>query len=148
MYITKYRPRRRMRGILRDFDRLSSLMEELVEESGLVGENDFVPSANTRESEEAYHIELDLPGIKKEDIEVSIDENILTISGERKTETEIKEEDYYKIESSYGTFKRSFTLPENADIDNIDAESEDGVLEVVIPKRPEEKDKPKKIAIK
>ncbi len=94
----------------------------------------FVPSVNTREGEFAYHIEVDLPGVKKEDIKVDVKDNALTISGERKFKNEIKEDDYYKIESSYGKFSRTFTLPDDADIENIEASSTDGVLEVVIPK--------------
>ncbi|WP_321313147.1 Hsp20/alpha crystallin family protein [Halarcobacter sp.] len=98
------------------------------------GVNGFVPVVNTREADGAYHIDVDLPGVKKEDISVDIDKNILTISGERKTKEEVKEEDYYKVETSFGKFSRSFTIPENVDIENINAKSNDGVLEVVIPK--------------
>lgn len=105
------------------------------------GVNGFVPSVNTREGEFAYHIDVDLPGVKKENIKVDVHKDILTISGERKIKEEIKEEDYYKVETSFGKFTRSFTLPENADIENIDANYEDGVLEVVIPKLAEEKHK-------
>jgi len=73
----------------------------------------------------------------------------LIISGERKIKDEIKEENYYKIESRYGSFSRSFSLPEEADIENIHAESNDGVLEIVVPKLESAKvDKVKKISIK
>ena len=98
------------------------------------GINAFTPSVNTREDEKAYYIEVDLPGVKKEDIKVDIKDNTLTISGERKFKEEVKEEDYYKIETSIGKFSRTFTLPEDADIENIDAKNENGVLDIVIPK--------------
>jgi len=98
------------------------------------GINAFTPSVNTREDEKAYYIEVDLPGVKKEDIKVDIKDNTLTISGERKFKEEVKEEDYYKIETSIGKFSRTFTLPEDADVENIDAKSENGVLDIVIPK--------------
>jgi len=98
------------------------------------GINAFTPSVNTREDEKAYYIEVDLPGVKKEDIKVDIKENTLTISGERKFKDEVKEDDYYKIETSIGKFSRTFTLPEDADVENIDAKSENGVLDIVIPK--------------
>ena len=111
------------------------------------GLNGFVPVVNTREGENAYHIDVDIPGVKKEDISVDINKNILTISGERKTKAEVKEEDYYKVETSFGKFSRSFTVPENVDLENIEARSEDGVLEVIIPKLEESKTK-KIIAIK
>lgn len=102
------------------------------------GINAFTPSVNTREDEKAYYIEVDLPGVKKEDIKVDIKDNALTISGERKFKEEIKEEDYYKIETSIGKFSRTFTLPEDADIENIDAKNENGVLDIVIPKMKKE----------
>lgn len=105
------------------------------------GVSGFIPVVNTREGEFAYHIDADLPGINKEDIKVDINKNVLTISGERKTKAEIKEEDYYKVETAFGKFSRSFNLPENADIENISASSENGVLEIVIPKLSETKNK-------
>jgi len=109
---------------------------------------DFTPAVNTREDADAYYIDVDLPGVKKEDVEISIDKNILTIKGERKVRNEVKEDDYYRIESAYGTFARSFTLPEKVDTENIEAKTENGVLEIVIPKLKVEKDTTKKIEIK
>jgi len=109
---------------------------------------DFKPAVNTREGKEAYHIDVDLPGVKKEDINVDVKDNILIISGKRETKSEVKEDEYYKIESSYGKFQRSFTLPEKVDLENISASCEDGVLEVVIPKLQIEENSAKKIEIK
>ncbi len=94
----------------------------------------FTPIVNTREGEFAYHIDVDLPGVKKEDINIDINDNKLTISGERNSKEEIKEEDYYKVETSFGKFHRMFSLPENVDVENITASTDNGVLEVVIPK--------------
>ncbi len=111
------------------------------------GINAFTPSVNTREDEKAYYIEVDLPGVKKEDIKVDVKDNILTVSGERKLKEEVKEEDYYKIETTIGKFTRSFTLPEDADVEHIDAKSENGVLEIVIPKVKKE-ESVKTIAVK
>lgn len=107
----------------------------------------FTPSVNTREGEFAYHVDVDLPGVKKENINIDIDEGKLTISGERELKEEVKEEDYYKVETSFGKFQRVFTLPDNVDIENITASSENGVLEVVIPKVNKEQSK-KRIEIK
>ncbi|MCK9454078.1 MAG: Hsp20/alpha crystallin family protein [Sulfurimonas sp.] len=109
---------------------------------------DFKPSVNTREGKEAYHVDVDLPGVKKEDIDISVEDNTLCISGKRETKEEVKEEDYYRVESSYGKFQRSFTLPENIDAENIRAACEDGVLEVIIPKLKVIKNSAKKIEIK
>ncbi|WP_434580883.1 Hsp20/alpha crystallin family protein [Sulfurimonas sp. NW15] len=108
---------------------------------------DFVPAVNTREGDDAYYIELDLPGIKKEDVEISVDKNILTIKGKREVKKEEEKEDYYRIESAYGTFSRSFTLPEKVDSENIRATGENGVVEITIPKLKVEKDTTKKIEI-
>jgi len=109
---------------------------------------DFTPAVNTREDDDAYYIDVDLPGVKKEDVEISIDKNILTIKGERKVQNEVKEDDYYRVESVYGSFARSFTLPEKVDTEKIEAKTQDGVLEIVIPKLKVEKDTTKKIEIK
>lgn len=106
----------------------------------------FTPTVNTREGDYAYHIEVDLPGVKKEDIHVEVKDNRLTISGERKTKEEVNEESYHRIESSYGKFERSFTLSEDVDAENVDASCDNGVLEVVLPKK--ERSPSKKILVK
>ena len=124
MFLTKFDPFKQLRDLEKDFYTVSKNE----------GVSAFVPVVNTREGEFAYHVDVDLPGVKKEDIKVDINKNILTISGERKTKNEIKQEDYYKVETYFGKFSRSFTLPENADVENIEAKSDNGVLEVVIPK--------------
>ncbi len=145
MLVTRYNPYNEVR---RGFELLNSMMQNLdaTAEEGAIAS--FVPKVNTREGDDAYYVEIDLPGIKKEDIEITTEDNVLTISGERKMKDEVKENDYYKIESAYGKFSRSFTLPEKVDVEKIEAESKDGVLEVVIPKLKEEEKKPKKIEIK
>src|SRR3989338_1284629 len=115
------------------------------QESALMG---FSTVVNTREGEFAYHIEADLPGVKKEDISVETKDNVLTISGERKHKDEVKKDDYYKLESSYGKFVRSFTLPKGVDAENIKAVCENGVLEVTIPKLTKKDEDKKKIKVK
>ena len=148
MLITRYN-RFSDPDIRKGFEVLHSMMNQFdptaKEESNLVS---FVPAVNTRETNDAYYVEVDLPGISKEDIEITTEDNVLTISGERKYKEEVKEGDYYKVESRYGKFSRSFTLPEKVDVENIQAESKDGVLEVVIPKLKEDEKKPRKIEIK
>ena len=142
MLLTKYDPFKD----LKEFENRFSDVFKLGSEDTL---SSFAPAVNTREGEYAYHVEVDLPGVKKEDIHIDVSENnVLTISGERKTKNEVKEKDYYKSESSYGKFTRSFTLPSNADVENITANSEDAVLEVVIPKVKEEKSTSRKISVK
>ena len=148
MYVTRYNPARDLQEFRRGFDSFNSFLDGMVSRREAVNLTDFEPSVNTREGEFAYHIELDLPGMKKEDISVDVADNTVTISGERKTKDEIQEEDYYRVESRYGKFSRSFSLPENVDVENIYAESQDGVLEVVIPKIEKQENKPRKIEIK
>lgn len=149
MLVTRYNPSTQMGEFRRGFDLLNSMLDDMSERKFLSIKDDFSPSINTREGESAYHVEVDLPGVKKEDINVQIEDNTLVISGERKVKEEIKEENYYKVESSFGSFSRSFSLPENIDLENIHAESIDGVLEVVVPKLEiAQVDKVKKIEIK
>ena len=97
------------------------------------------------EKEGKFVVKAELPGIKEEDVDVSVADDILTIKGEKKTENELKEEDYYCCERSYGSFFRSIGLPSNVDAKKIEANYEDGVLEVSLPKVVEAK--PKKIQI-
>ncbi|QOP41104.1 Hsp20/alpha crystallin family protein [Sulfurimonas marina] len=128
MYLTAFDP-------YRDFRALEKRMMEpfnVKEKEG--GISSFTPSVNTREGEFAYHVDVDLPGVKKEDIKVDVKDGNITISGERNFKEEVKEEDYYKVETSFGKFSRSFSLPEDADTENITASTDNGVLEVVIPK--------------
>lgn len=124
--------------LLTKFDPFKQLKEIEKNLYTQVGNNEgvtaFVPTVNTSEGEFAYHVDVDLPGVKKEDIKVDLNKGVLTISGERKTKEEVKQEDYYKIETYFGKFSRSFTLPDNVDIENIEAKSDNGVLEIVIPK--------------
>jgi len=132
MLVKRYKP---INDIRKGFDMVNAIMNSMAEASTEQTElMSFAPKVNSREGKEAYHIEVELPGIKKEEVDVKVDGNVLTISGERRLRDEVKEEDYHKVESYYGNFSRSFTLPERVDVENIHAESENGLLEVVIPK--------------
>lgn len=148
MYVTRYNPAKEIQEFRRGFESFNSFLDNFVDSKVSVSPMDFTPSVNTREGKHAYHVEVDLPGMKKEDINIDVKDNVITISGERKSKEEIKEDEYYKIESSYGKFERSFTLPENVDIENIHAQAENGVLEVVIPKLNKQESEHKKIEIK
>ena len=138
-----YNPFAELEAIKEQFEKVLRGVEE-----GVRKDLAFIPNVNTREADDAYYIEVDLPGVKKEDIDIKVDENVLTISGVRKLKEEQKEEEFYKVESMYGKFERSFSLPEDADVDNIEAHSENGVLEIKIPKVQKVENKPKKIEIK
>lgn len=99
------------------------------------------------DSEDSIDISAELPGVEEKDIDVSMAEGVLTIKGEKKSESEEKKKDYYRSERSYGSFMRSFRLPESVDDSKIKATFENGVLELKLPKRPEAKVKAKKIAV-
>jgi HSP20 family protein len=106
-----------------------------------------LPFANlAQKSNGDFHIEIDMPGVKKEDIDVKIANNILTICGERKMKKEVKKKDYYRMESSFGRIERSFSLPEGIDQDKINAKYKNGRL--VIDLEREKSFKPKAIEVK
>jgi len=104
-----------------------------------------MPAVDVFEKEDRFVVKAELPGMKEDDIDVSVVGDTLSIKGEKKTETETKDEDYYRCERSYGSFYRSIPIPSNVDADKIEASFEDGVLEVALPKSA--KVKPKKIAV-
>ncbi len=107
---------------------------------------DWIPAVDISESEGEYLIKAELPGVKKEDIKVTLQEGVLTIQGERKQDKEEKGRKYHRVERSYGTFMRSFTLPDSADDSKVSAEFKDGLLSLHVPKS--EKAKPKAIEVK
>ena len=106
---------------------------------------EWSPSADISETEKEYLIRAQLPGLKKEDVKVTLSDGVLTIEGERKQQKEEKSEKFHRVESSYGSFTRTFSLPDNVKADAVRCESKDGVLTVHIPKT--EQKKPKEIAI-
>ena len=103
------------------------------------------PVVDIYENEDTVVVKAELPGVDKKDIKVDLKDGVLTLSGERSHEKEVKEENYYRKERAFGRFHRSFAVPAEIDPDKIKAEFKDGVLKVEIPK-PEEQ-KPKKIAV-
>ena len=105
----------------------------------------WAPAIEVFEKEDKFVVKAELPGMKEEDIDVSVVGDTLTIKGEKKAETQVKEEDYYCCERSYGSFFRSIALPSTVDAKKIEASYEDGVLEVSLPKAAEVK--PKKISV-
>jgi len=108
-------------------------------------ERGWTPALDVFEKDDKFVVKAELPGMKEKDIDVSVVGDTLTIKGEKKSETELKEEDYYCCEHSYGKFYRSIALPSTVNTAKIEANFENGILEVSLPKAPEVK--PKKIAI-
>jgi HSP20 family protein len=95
----------------------------------------WAPSVDITENDNAFVLHADIPGVKPEEIEVSMDNGVLTIKGERKTEEKTEKENFRRVERQYGIFYRRFTLPDTADADKIEAHSDNGVLQVTIPKK-------------
>ena len=94
----------------------------------------FVPKVDVIENEKNYEIYVAVPGMEKDDFKIDLNDNYLTISGERKLNKERNDKNFYSIETQYGTFSRSFSLPENVDTTKINAKYEKGILELQIPK--------------
>jgi len=124
-----------------EFDRLfSSLFENRGREV-----QRWVPAMDLVEAEDHFVLKADLPGLGEDDVAIEVQDSALTISGSREAEHEQKEQGWYRLERSYGSFSRSLTLPEGVDADKVEANFDRGVLEVRIPK-PEER-KPRRISI-
>jgi len=108
----------------------------------------FAPLMDVVETDKSIKIDAELPGMTEKDIDVSVVDNILTVKGEKKSETEKKEADYHMVERSYGAFTRSLALPFDVDASMVDAKFDKGVLKITLPKSQEAKAKTKKIKIK
>jgi len=108
---------------------------------------EWAPSADISETDKEYLIRAELPAVKKEDVKVTVDGGMLTIEGERKQQKEEKTEKFHQVESFYGSFMRSFALPDDVNADAIRCEDKDGVLTVHIPKTESRKSKPKQITV-
>ncbi len=134
----------------RSFDRLFS--DDLFRPLGLlarwndeIGQSGWLPAVDVRESDDAYVFTAELPGLAKDDVNITLEDSVLTLSGERRFEEEDEEKNYRRIERAYGTFSRSFTLPSQVDAEHISAKFKDGLLTVTVPKA--ELAKPRKITI-
>jgi len=127
-------------------DKMNRLFEDAVrgEEKDLITSS-WAPAVDIYETENELVLAAEVPGVEEKDVEISVEDNTLSIRGERKFQKETKEENYHRIERSYGSFYRSFTLPSYVDQERIHAEHESGVLKVHMPKKPEVK--PRKVKI-
>ncbi len=135
------------------FRNLTNLQEQVnrLFESSFRGRTDesalttWAPSVDIYETENELVLKADLPEVSEKDIDIHVENNMLTVRGERKFEQKVKEENYLRIERSYGSFSRSFSLPNTVDTEAIKAEYKNGVLTVFMPKRAESKPKQVKI---
>ena len=108
---------------------------------------EWTPSADISETEREYLIRAELPAVKKEDVQVTFDDGVITIKGERRQQREDKTEKFHRLESFYGSFERRFSLPDHVNADLIRCETKDGVLTVHVPKVDTVKSKPKQITV-
>ncbi|MGB5103106.1 MAG: Hsp20/alpha crystallin family protein [Steroidobacteraceae bacterium] len=144
MRLTRWEPFREMDEMLRGFAPMFGRLP-----MARTGEEayEFLPPADIVERDKEYLIKIDLPEVPKEDVKVLFEDGVLTIKGERKVEKEVKGEKVYRTERYYGTFERSFVLPEDVDAKLIKAESKDGVLMLHLPRVAVEKPRPLAITI-
>lgn len=105
----------------------------------------WAPAIDVLEEEDKFLVKVELPGVKEEDVNVTVAGGTLTIEGDKKAESEVKKKGYYYSETSYGSFSRSITIPSTVDVSKIEANYDKGVLEIALPKSPEVK--PKKITV-
>jgi len=139
MELVRWRPRRYVPAVSDDIDRaFDRLMRNWVSPVSF-SELDWNPSIDVSESDDEIVVKAEIPGVPVEDIDISVDDNNLVISGEKKQESEEQGKNYYRAERSYGSFRRSFALPSGADVESVKASSKDGVLSIVIPKSDERK---------
>lgn len=150
MALVKFNPMRDLLNFEREVSRIINNFERTFENGSSLPEEFenavWSPLSDIYEDKDNFKIKLDLPGMKKEDVKINMENNMLSISGERKQEKETDNSKYHRVERVYGKFYRSFTLPEFIEHEKIDAEFKDGQLTVTIPKS--EKAKPKQLEIK
>jgi len=148
MAIVRFEP---FRDLVTVQDRLNRIFDDAFRGSRGASEEEWAlggswaPSVDIYEQDGNLVLKAELPGIDPKDVDVRVENNVLTLSGERKLDTEVKRDGYHRVERSYGAFSRSFTLPSVVDTDKIKAEFKDGVLRLVLPKK--EEAKPKQISI-
>lgn len=146
MSLVRYEPWSLLNQLHGEIDRLfDTRMGKFAESEGEVAASDWVPAVDIKEEENRYVIHADVPGVDPKDIEVRMENGVLSIRGERKSETKEERDGYKRVERVRGSFFRRFSLPDTADADGISAKSKDGVLEIVIPKQ--EKLQPKRIQV-
>ncbi len=147
MAITRWDP---FKDLMRLQDELNKLFEDQI--ARRIGGEEIYPSSwmppvDIYEDENNITVRADLPGMDQKDIEVKVENNNLIIKGEKKFEDEEKRDNYHRIERFYGTFQRSFILPDTVNVDKVKAVYKNGVLEVTVPKKPEKKPKQIKVEV-
>lgn len=145
MAITRWDP---FRDVSTLQNRLNSLFQDYNRgEGGMVSTAGFVPPVDVYEDEHKILLKLEIPGMKQEDLDIQLENNTLTVRGERKFENEEKEENFHRVERHYGTFYRAFTIPNTVNPDSVKADYDAGVLKIQLEKRAEAKPKQIKVQV-
>jgi len=143
--LTRFEPYREFATLQ---DRLNRLFQSSFGESqDSLTTSSFSPAVDVYEDEHAVNLKIEVPGIEEKDLDIRVENNTLTVHGERKFEKEEKEENFRRVERQYGSFTRSFTLPQTVDSENVSANYDKGVLKISLPKKAEAKPKQIKVNV-
>ena len=134
--LVKYDPWSLVNRLQGDLDRLSGYARRYEDDATSSATTEWVPAVDIKEENSRFLIEADIPGVKAEDIEITMEDGVLTLRGKRESESRTERDGYRRVERVTGRFYRRFTLPDTADAEAIEAKSNNGVLEVSIPKLP------------
>lgn len=145
MTLVNYDPWQRLMQLHREMDTVMNPRAVAGNDTTNAATADWIPAVDIKEEETRYVVMADVPGVDPEDIEIHMDNGLLTLRGERKSENVEEQSGYKRVERSRGSFYRRFSLPDTADVDNISAKGLNGVLEITIPKQ--EKAQPRRIQV-
>lgn len=149
MAITRWDPMRELEQMTQRLNRVfGTSLSALGNERETMSFPDWQPSVDVSENAEGYLIQAELPQVKKEDIKLTVDNGVLRLSGERRQEKEEKDKRFHRIERSYGSFMRSFTLPDGVDTEHVKADMKDGILTIQLLKTAQKTPAPRAIPVK
>ncbi|MDR9436402.1 MAG: Hsp20/alpha crystallin family protein [Thiohalophilus sp.] len=144
MALVRYEPWSMLNQIRREMDQMLETTGDNGESSA-IATSDWIPAVDIKETQDAFILHADVPGVDPKDVDVHMENGILTIKGERESEKKDEREGYKRVERQYGSFYRRFSLPDTADAEKISARSKNGVVEITIPKK--EAVQPRKISV-
>jgi len=149
MQLTRWNPARDLVNLTEEFDRFNRMIrnafgEEPFETSLL--QSSWSPAVDISEDKDNFYVNVEVPGLKKDDVKISFQDGTLSIQGEKKVEREEKDKNYHRVERGFGKFERFFRIPTNVKVDQIEAKFENGLLNITVPKA--EEAKPKEIEVK
>jgi HSP20 family protein len=145
MYLATYEPWNMLNQFRNEIDQVFGRINRTSHEDSAVVTSSWVPSVDIKEEAQHFLIEADIPGVEPKDIDISMENGVLTLKGERKAESQDEGKNYKRVERTYGSFYRRFSLPDTADAEKISASGKHGVLQITIPKK--EATQPRKITV-